>query len=98
MIAALNPGGYGSSVYTDLSKDPGSPPPQPPLTDEQKAKLTPGQLRALARPREWEQDWVKRIDLDGQVTGVFADYHYVGTGDVGGAARESTVEAIGSHR
>ncbi len=29
-----------------------------------------------------------------QVTGVFADYHYVGTGDVGGAARESTVKLL----
>jgi alpha-mannosidase len=94
VIAALNPGGYGSSVYTDLSKDPGQPPPAPQLTDEQKAKLTPGQLRALGRPREWEQDWVKRIDLDGHVTGVFADYHYVGTGDVGGAARESTAKLL----
>jgi alpha-mannosidase len=94
VIAALNPGGYGSSVYTDLSKDPGPPPPQPTLTAEEKAKLTPGQLRALGRPREWEQDWVKRIDLDGHVTGVFADYHYVGTGDVGGAARESTAKLL----
>ncbi len=94
VIAALNPGGYGSSVYTDLSQEPGPPPPPPQLTSEQKAKLTPGQLRALERPREWEQDWVKRIDLDGHVTGVFADYHYVGTGDVGGAARESTVKLL----
>jgi alpha-mannosidase len=94
VIAALNPGGYGSSVYTDLSQDPGPPPPRPQLTDEQKAKLTPSQLRALQRPRESEQDWVKRIQLDGDVTGVFADYHYVGTGDVGGAARESTVKLL----
>ncbi|MGB8534828.1 MAG: glycoside hydrolase family 38 C-terminal domain-containing protein [Acidobacteriaceae bacterium] len=94
VIAALNPGGYGSSAYTDLSKDPGPPPPWPQLTPEQKAKLTPGQLRARGRPREWEQDWVKRIDLDGHVTGVFADYHYIGTGDVGGAARESTVKLL----
>ncbi len=94
VIAALNPGGYGSSVYTDLSQEPGPPPPRPQLTSEQKAKLTPGQLRSLERPREWEQDWVKRIDLDGHVTGVFADYHYVGTGDVGGAARESTVKLL----
>jgi alpha-mannosidase len=94
VIAALNPGGYGSSVYTDLSQDPGPPPPPPQLTSEEKAKLTPAQLRSLERPREWEQDWVKRIDLDGQVTGVFADYHYVGTGDVGGAARESTVKLL----
>ena len=64
------------------------------MTAEQKAKLTPGQLRALERPREWEQDWVKRIDLDGKVTGVFADYHYVGTGDIGGATAESTVKLL----
>ena len=94
VIAALNPGGYGSSVYTDLSQDPGPPPPAPQLTSEQKARLTPMQLRALERPREWEQDWVKRIHLDGEVTGVFADYHYVGTGDIGGAARESTVKLL----
>jgi alpha-mannosidase len=94
VIAALNPGGYGSSVYTDLSQEPGPPPPRPQLTSEQKAKLTPGQLRSMERPREWEQDWVKRIDLDGHVTGVFADYHYVGTGDVGGAARESTAKLL----
>ena len=55
------------------------------------------QLRALERPREWEQDWVKRIHLDGEVTGVFADYHYVGTGDIGGAARESTVTVSYTH-
>jgi alpha-mannosidase len=93
IIAALNPGGYGSSVFTDLSQEP--PPPQPPpqLTSEQKAKLTPQQLRFLNHPPQ-EQDWVKRIALDGQVTGVFADYHYVGTGDVGGAPQESSVKLL----
>jgi alpha-mannosidase len=61
VIAALNPGGYTSNVYTDLSQDP---------------------------------EWVNRIELDGKVTGVFADYHYVGTGDTGGATRESTVKLL----
>ena len=45
-------------------------------------------------------DWVSRIALDGEVTGVFADYHYVGTGDTGGATDEESVkllEAIVSH-
>jgi alpha-mannosidase len=32
VIAALNPGGYGSNVYTDLSKEPGPLPPMPQLT------------------------------------------------------------------
>ena len=37
------------------------------------------------RARRRATDWVKRIELDGKVTGVYADYHYVGTGDIGGA-------------
>jgi alpha-mannosidase len=94
VIAALNPGGYTGTVYTDLSKDPGPPPPAPQLTPEQKAHFTPQQLNFLSRPRPWEQDWVKRVNLDGQVTGVFADYHYVGTGDIGGAPPESAVKLL----
>ncbi len=37
---------------------------------------------------------MKRIDLDGKVTGVFADYHYVGTGDIGGAVNETSVKLL----
>ena len=94
VIAALNPGSYGSNVYTDLSKEPGPPPPPPMLTPEERARLTPQQLQFLQRPRQIEQDWVKRIELDGKVTGVYADYHYVGTGDTGGATQESTVKLL----
>jgi alpha-mannosidase len=94
VVAALNPGHYGDNVYTDLSKDPGPPPPWPELTSEQKAQLTPSQAAILQRPRPWEQDWVKRIDIDGKATGVFADYHYVGTGDIGGATQEYTVKLL----
>lgn len=96
VIAALNPGGYGSNVYTDLSNEPTVPPPAsaPQLTSEERARLTPQQANAIARQRPTEQDWVKRIDLDGKVTGIFADYHYVGTGDIGGATQESTVKLL----
>lgn len=69
ILAALNPGGYGSTIRTDLSKEP------------------PANARG-------EQDWVKRIALDGKVTGVFADYHYVGTGDIGGSTDEETVKLL----
>jgi alpha-mannosidase len=94
VIAALNPGGYTGTAFTDLSKNPGPPPPRPPLTDQQRAQLTPQQLAAQQRPRQWEQNWVKRIDLDGKLTGVFADYHYVGTGDIGGAPPEASVKLL----
>jgi len=96
VLAALNPGGYGSNVYSDLSKEPSGPPAAsgPQLTSEERARLTPEQMRAIARPREMEQNWVKRIDIDGKATGIFADYHYVGTGDIGGATQESSVKLL----
>ena len=96
VIAALNPGGYGSNVYTDISQEPTEPPAAagPQLTSEERARLTPQQAAATARQRSLEQNWVKRIDLDGKVTGIFADYHYVGTGDIGGATQESTVKLL----
>jgi alpha-mannosidase len=51
-------------------------------------------LGTMPTGRAAEQNWAKRIALDGKVTGVFADYHYVGTGDIGGATRESTVKLL----
>jgi alpha-mannosidase len=85
IIAALNPGGYGSTVSTDLSK---APPPPPPVDPNAQG----GRGRGGRGPQE--QDWVKRIDLDGKVTGVYADYHYVGTGDIGGAVSETSVKLL----
>jgi len=61
LIAAINPGGYGSNITTDLSSD---------------------------------REWVKRVNLDGKVTGIFTDYHYYGTGDVGGSPQENSVKAL----
>jgi alpha-mannosidase len=41
-----------------------------------------------------EQDWPKRIDINGKLTGVYADYHYIGTGDIGGAVSEESVKLL----
>lgn len=41
-----------------------------------------------------EQDWPARINIDGKLTGVYADYHYVGTGDIGGATTESSIKLL----
>jgi alpha-mannosidase len=41
-----------------------------------------------------DPEWVKRVNLDGRATGLFADYHYYGTGDVGGAPEENSVKAL----
>src|SRR6266850_5344970 len=84
VIAALNPLGYGSQVNYDISKSPQPPPPVDP-------KLTPQRNQ---RARAAQEDWVKRIEINGNLTGVFADYHYVGTGDIGGSPNESSVSLM----
>lgn len=82
VIAALHPGSYTSRIYTDLSK---APPPPP-------TNVPPNSMEA--RFYQNRQNWVKRIALDGKVTGVFADYHYIGTGDTGGAVNEESVRLL----
>jgi alpha-mannosidase len=39
-------------------------------------------------------DWPDRVNLNGKVTGLFTDYHYVGTGDIGGAPPEDSVKLM----
>lgn len=84
VIAALNPLSYGSQVTYDISKTPPPPPgPDPNLTAQQNQTRTRGQ-----------EDWTRRIRINGNLTGVFADYHYVGTGDVGGSPNENSVRLM----
>ncbi|HEX8146812.1 MAG TPA: glycoside hydrolase family 38 C-terminal domain-containing protein [Pyrinomonadaceae bacterium] len=40
------------------------------------------------------QDWPKRIQRNGEVSGLFTDYTYFGTGDIGGAPREFSVKFL----
>ena len=97
VIAALNPGSYVGLVNYDISKTPPAPPALPALTKEQEAALTQQQRQArqqwMARPRNLE-DWVQRTKINGDLTGIFADYHYYGTGDVGGAPSEGSVKMM----
>ncbi len=96
VIAALHPGAYGSSIYTDISEAPSTSMEQTLLSSEQKPPLTDEQANALHRLVAADTDWVKRIDIDGKASGVFADYRYVGIGDIGGAPQESTVKLLES--
>ena len=68
VIAALNPGSYGSHVAEDLSSS---------------------------------REWLGRIRDEGGRDGLFADYHYYGTGDEGGAPTDSSVlwveRSVASH-
>jgi alpha-mannosidase len=84
VLAALNPGSYSGSVTYDISKTPEQPKPDP--------------NQPNARPRQLV-DWPARIDVNGKLTGVYADFMYYGTGDTGGSPTESSVmlmEAIAS--
>lgn len=81
VIAALNPLSYGSQVTYDLSK---TPPPAPPANPN-------GRGGGRGGPPE---DWPKRVQIDGDLTGIFADYHYVGTGDVGGSPQPDSVRVM----
>jgi alpha-mannosidase len=61
------------------------------LRDEQDAFARIDQNRAQARH---QGDWAARVELNGRVSGVFTDYHYYGTGDIGGAPREKDVARL----
>src|SRR5215470_3199511 len=39
-------------------------------------------------------DWPQRIDVNAKASGLFTDYHYYGTGDVGGAPAEASVKFV----
>ena len=85
VVAALNPEKYISRVSTDLSQ------PLPAAwipTPEERAKMSAFHLLEL------ELNWVSRIQLDGAVSGIYADYHYVGTGDTGGGPTEDSIRIL----
>ncbi len=87
VLAALNPLEYIGGIRYDLSKAP------PPLPAGSTATQVFGSSSGMT-------DWVSRIDLDGKVSGVYADYHYIGTGDIGGATDEESIkflEALVTH-
>ncbi|HVC47113.1 MAG TPA: glycoside hydrolase family 38 C-terminal domain-containing protein [Terracidiphilus sp.] len=42
----------------------------------------------------FQGDWAARVENNGKVTGVYTDYHYFGTGDVGGAPDEESVKRL----
>ncbi len=42
----------------------------------------------------FQGDWAERVENNGKVSGVFTDYHYYGTGDIGGAPDEESVKRL----
>jgi alpha-mannosidase len=59
------------------------------------AALNPGSYSgSVTTDLSSDPDWVNRVNLDGKATGLFTDYHYYGTGDVGGAPDENSVKTL----
>jgi alpha-mannosidase len=58
------------------------------------------QVRVLTRidqdraQEHHQNDWAARVEQNGKVSGVFTDYHYYGTGDIGGAPHEDFVKRL----
>lgn len=56
------------------------------------AALDPGPYVGAIKGRpDTNAEWVKRVNTNGERYGVFADYHYYGVGDQGGAPHEKDV-------
>ena len=61
------------------------------LRAEFEALMHANQDRDLDR---FQGDWASRVENNGKVTGAFTDYHYYGTGDIGGAPDEDSVKRL----
>jgi len=61
------------------------------LRNEMQARTRVDQDLSLDR---YQKDWAARVDQNGKVSGVFTDYHYYGTGDIGGSPREDSVKRL----
>lgn len=61
------------------------------LQNEREALTKMDQDRARER---FQDDWAARVENNGKVSGLFTDYHYYGTGDVGGAPDEESVKRL----
>ena len=53
---------------------------------------SPAHFNPTARTQP--EDWPQRVQRNGNVSGLFTDYHYYGTGDTGGAPREDSVRML----
>jgi alpha-mannosidase len=83
VIAALNPGSYAAELSTDLTKPlPGGLVSKRGTNEEEKKWWL------------YQDDWARRVENNGKVTGLFTDYHYYGTGDIGGGPTERSIQLL----
>lgn len=59
-----------------------------------------GQVDAFTKVQQdqevdhYQNDWAGRVEQNGKLTGTYTDYHYYGTGDIGGAPDEDSVKRL----
>ena len=61
------------------------------LRNQEKSLAQVEQDRQLNR---YQGDWASRVERNGEIGGVFTDYHSYGTGDIGGAPSEDSVKRL----
>jgi alpha-mannosidase len=87
------------SVREKLDREQNSGQASDPNDIEESIRLGSEQkvLARIDHDREQEHhqgDWAGRVEQNGRVSGVFTDYHYYGTGDIGGAPHEDYVKRL----
>ena len=83
VIAAVNPGSYAAELSTDLTK---------PLPADARSKR--GKTDEDNKWWLFQDDWARRAQNNGEVSGLFTDYHYYGTGDIGGGPSERSIQLL----
>jgi alpha-mannosidase len=73
-------------------------PPDPKLVQDffrlrNQQEMLLNQQRDTALERH-QGDWATRVEQNGKVTGIYTDYHYFGTGDIGGSPDEESVKRL----
>ena len=68
--------------------------------DLQEFNMLRSQQEGLAKVQQdrdlerYQGDWSARVERNGKVSGAYTDYHYFGTGDIGGAPDEESVKRL----
>ncbi len=81
----------------ELADRSGQPPDQKDVQDFTNLRNQQGALTKVQQDREldrYQHDWAARVEQNGKVSGVFTDYHYYGTGDIGGTPDEESVKRL----
>jgi alpha-mannosidase len=99
-----------NSAFADLEKKAGDLQKVLQQAEENKSPIDEKQLQeyfalrgeqaALTRAerdqeaQRYQGDWAARVMQNGKTSGLFTDYHYFGTGDIGGAPDENSVKLL----